>query len=102
MAAKSTRGSANNERRLSSILNHGSETGPGKADWSSADPRWIAAVVVAISRVGGLASFGLSRDQGAHSLTILLDGERQTLWFNASADLDVELQKVFEAFNTSI
>jgi hypothetical protein len=33
---------------------------------------------------------------GAHSLTLLLDGERETLWFNASADLDGELNEIIE------
>lgn len=91
------RGSVNNAGRLAGL------GGNGKAatgDWGAADPRWVAAVVVAVSSRGGAASFGLSRDKGAHSLTIMLDGERATLWFNGDADLDAELEKVFAYVET--
>ncbi len=44
--------------------------------------------------MGGAVTFGLSRDQGAHSLTLLLDGGRETLWFNGNADLEEALDEV--------
>jgi hypothetical protein len=50
--------------------------------------------VVAITGLGGAVTFALSRDQGAYGLTLLLDSERQTLWFNGDADLDAELEGV--------
>lgn len=102
MADKGKRGSVNNGKRLAGLLGRTGGTGTGQADWGTADPRWIQAVIVAVSRIGGLASFGYSRDQGAYNLTILLDGERETLWFNQNADLDLELEQVFEAFNTAL
>jgi hypothetical protein len=44
--------------------------------------------------MGGAVTLGLSRDGGAYSLTLLLESERTTLWFNGGADLDAELEKV--------
>lgn len=91
------RGSVNNDGRLKRLLTGaGKET--GKADWSSVDVRWIGAVVIAITRNGGAVSFGYSRDGGAYSVSIFLDGDRETLWFNGNADVEAELQQVFEAF----
>lgn len=100
MASKGQRGTVNNVKRLEALLGTGSGEHSAGADWGNADPRWIQAVIVAISAIGGAASFGLSRDGGAYSLTVLLDGDRQTLWFNRSADLDLELEKVYNLFKT--
>lgn len=91
------RGSVNNASRLAAFAS-GEATGAG--DWGACDPRWLQAVVVAITGLGGAITFGLSRDGGAHSLTLLLDGDRQTLWFNGSADLDEELEKVYQTLET--
>lgn len=93
----SKRGSVNNAARLAGLRSDGKAQ---KGDWGGCDPRWVAAVVVAVTSRGGAVSFGLSRDGNAHSLTILLDGERETLWFNGDADLDLELEKVFAFFET--
>jgi hypothetical protein len=68
--------------------------GRGGAEWAGCDPKRLLAVVVAITGLGGAVTIGLSRDQGAHSLTLLLDNGRQTLWFNGDADLDLELDNV--------
>jgi hypothetical protein len=54
----------------------------------------VAAVVVNISILGGAATFGLSRDGGAHMLTLMLNKERETLWYNADEDLDECLRAV--------
>lgn len=85
------RGSVNNARRLQAFAER---KGSGGADWGGCDPKWMQAVVLAITGLGGAITFGLSRDEGAHSLTLLLDGDRQTLWFNGDADLDDELEGV--------
>lgn len=88
---KSKRGSVNNKRRLDAF-------GAGKAgaagDWGGCDPRKLQGVIEGITSLGGAVTFGLSRDGGAHSLTLMLDGERETLWFNGKADLDTELDSV--------
>lgn len=88
---RARRGSVKNSARLDAFAGH---TGKGSADWRNCDPKRLQAVVVAITRLGGAVTIGLSRDQGAHSMTLLLDGGRETLWFNGNADLDDELLTV--------
>lgn len=85
---KSRRGSVKNSTRLDAFANR---SGKGEADWGNCDPQRLQAVVVAITGMGGAITIGLSRDEGAHSMTLLLDGGRETLWFNGNADLDEEL-----------
>lgn len=90
------RGSTNNKRRLDAFQKGVGST-PG--DWGGCDPRRLQAVLVAITGLGGAVTFGLSRDGGAHSVTLLLDGERETLWFNGNAELDEELDMVIGALD---
>lgn len=87
----SKRGSVNNNRRLEAFKGR---TGNGNADWGGCSCGKIQDVVTRITELGGAVTFGLSRDQGAHSLTLMLDSERQSLWFNGDADLDEELDGV--------
>lgn len=91
MGKKDGRGSTNNASRLDAFNRASSATG---ADWGSCDPRKLQTVVVQITALGGAITFGLSRDKGAHMLTLLLDGAKQTLWFNGDAELDAELDEV--------
>lgn len=91
------RGSTDNASRLSAFAAKGVSSG---ADWGSCDARWLQAVVVAITKLGGAITIGLSRDSGAYSLTLLLDGDRQTLWFNGGVDLDAELETVYQTLET--
>lgn len=94
---KGKRGSVDNDKRLHRLFNNDEGT---KADWGTADPRAIAAVVTACTRRGGACSFGTSRDGGAFSLTFFLDGQREQLWFNGKADIDAELEQVFYLLET--
>lgn len=87
-----TRGTVRNDSRLEAFGNGGAK---GDADWGGCDPNKLQAVMVAITSLGGAITFGLSRDQGAHSLTLLLDDSKATLWFNGNADLDAELDAVY-------
>lgn len=88
---KNSRGSAKNADRLEAFR-RGSAAGGG--DWGGCDADRLQAVVVGITKLGGAVTFGLSRDKGAHSLTLLLDDARSTLWFNGNADLDEALTGV--------
>lgn len=88
---RGSRGSTKNVDRLEAFA-RGRTAGGG--DWGGCDPKWVQAVVVGITALGGAVTFGLSRDQGAHSLTLLLDDSRQTLWYNGDADLDEALEEV--------
>jgi hypothetical protein len=47
-----------------------------------------------------IVSFKLSRDGGAHGLELYDNGDKASLWFNGDADLDAELEKVFEYLET--
>lgn len=88
---KKTRGTVRNSDRLQAFASGGEQ---GVADWGACDCKWVHAVVVGITAMGGAVTFGLSRDLGAHSLTLMLDGNRKTLWFNGDADLNEELEAV--------
>lgn len=87
----SRRGSTNNKSRLEAFGRSSATTG---GDWGACDPGRIQAVVMGITQLGGAVTFALSRDKGAHSLTLMLDDDRQTLWFNGDAVLDDELLAV--------
>lgn len=88
---KKKRGSVKNTGRLEAFTQTAAH---GGADWGEAQPEGLQAVVVGITALGGAVTFGMSRDKGAHSLTLMLDNNRQTLWFNGDADLDDELAGV--------
>lgn len=90
---KGKRGSVRNDRRLEAFA--GREKSAA-ADWSGCDPERLQAVVHNITELGGAVTFGTSRDGGAYSVTLMLDGERETLWFNGDADVDEKLQTVIE------
>lgn len=96
---KSGRGSVKNTARLDAFAER---VGQGEAEWDTCDAERLKAVVCEITRMGGAVTIGLSRDQGAHSLTLLLDGERQTLWFNGNADLNGELDTVLGVLGSMV
>lgn len=88
---KKARGTTRNNSRLDAFTGGRKK---GSADWGSADPQRLLAAVVKITALGGAITFGLSRDEGAHSLTLLLDDSRATMWYNGDADLDECLDDV--------
>jgi len=90
---KSKRGSVNNGARLEAFTR---QRATGGADWAGCNPELIQAVVSGITVLGGAVTFGMSKDQGAHSVTLLLDGAKATMWFNGNSDLDDELQAVVD------
>lgn len=71
----------------------------GAFDWGEADPVLIAGVVVSVTRHGGLASFGYTRDGGAGTLTVFLDNERSTEYFKPTEDCDQKLASVVDYFH---
>jgi len=95
------RGSVNNKNRLAAFSVGNSQV-VGSCDWGSADPRWLAAVIVAAAKARMEVAFALSRDGGAYSLKLydFESGERVQLWFNGDAVLDDELGKVFAKLDT--
>lgn len=95
-AGNGKRGSVDNKRRLDAFKVGGKGNG---ADWGGVSSEKLLAVVVAITELGGAVTVGMSRDKGAHSLTLMLDSERESLWFNGNADLDEELDMVLGALD---
>ncbi len=93
---KSKRGSVRNDRRLAAISQR---RGGAAADWLGCSSERLQGVVHKITSLGGAVTFGTSRDGGAYSVTLLLDGDRETLWFNGDAELDEELQAVVETLD---
>lgn len=88
---KAKRGSVNNKKRLEAFAKAKGDT---FAEWDGADAELLQGVINKITALGGAITIGLSRDNGAYMMTLLLDGERETLWFNGNADLDEELRLV--------
>jgi hypothetical protein len=90
------RGSVNNTSRLSKFT-AAKEERANTADWSGADPRWLAALVVAATRQSMEIAFVLSKDMGAHGLKLydFTTGERAVLWANGDADLNAFLESVY-------
>lgn len=95
---ESKRGSTNNSKRLDSLRKKANNH--VGADWGNATPEAILGIVVAAQNIGGAVTFGLSRDGGAYMVTILLDGDRETLWFNGEADLAAELFDLYQTLVT--
>jgi hypothetical protein len=85
------RGTVQNTARLDAFKE---QRGATQASWGSCSPKGLQQVICAITEMGGAITIGLSRDLGAHSMTLLLDGGRETLWFNGDANLDDELLNV--------
>ncbi|KKL06180.1 hypothetical protein LCGC14_2598630 [marine sediment metagenome] len=94
---KGKRGSTDNRRRLDAFKKGGVATG---ADWGTAESEKLKSVVVMVTALGGAVTFGMSRDNGAHSLTLMLDDHRETLWFNGDADLGEALDEVAAVLDT--
>ena len=88
---RGTRGEANTANRLKAFK---AEAKAGEAEWATCDAAVLLAVVDLITGLGGAITLGLSRDQGAHFLTLLLDDAKETLWFNGDADLTIKLHEV--------
>lgn len=95
---ESKRGSTNNKKRLDSL--RAKAKSHSGADWDNATPESLQGLIVATQNIGGAITFGLSRDGGAYMVTILLDGDRETFWYNGEADLAAELYDLHESLVT--
>lgn len=95
--SKSKRGSVDNAGRLGKLF-HNKHS--GAVDWANAAPEALLAIVCAVTSRGGACSFGTSRDGGAYSITIMMGGERETLWFNGGADLNMEIEQAIYLIET--
>jgi hypothetical protein len=66
----------------------------GSADWGAAHERWVLSIIIEVTKRGGMASFGLSRDSGAFNVTILLDNDRRTVWIPGGDEVDARLEEI--------
>lgn len=64
------------------------------ADWGTANPLTLQALIANVTAQGGAVRFGYSRDGGAYSLGILGDGEPYTEWIRPSEDLNGVLDEI--------
>ncbi len=90
------RGRVNNKGRLAAFKK---KEQVGDASWATCSAEWMYTVVVGMTRMSGAVMFGVSRDGGAHSLTLFLDKDKTTLWFNGDADLDEALEEVVQTID---
>jgi len=67
-------------------------------DWANADPQRIVALIQAVTAQNGLCSFGYTRDAGAYTLTVILDGERYTDYCRPTEDVDSFLDDLREDY----
>lgn len=96
-AKKKKRGVTDTARSLAGF---GKAEGPkSEMDWGDAMPEMLSAAVLAVTRAGGLVSFGRSRDFSALSVTVFLDDERKVVWWNGDNEIDAELEKLIHYFD---
>lgn len=58
------------------------------ADWGTADPQRVVALISTVTRANGLCSFGYTRDGGTYTITVIVDGERFTDYCRPTESLD--------------
>lgn len=97
---KSAYGTGKNKGKLKKTLsNFGSPaSSQGKATWTEAHPNKVRAIVDVVTDLGGAVMFGKSRDGGALSVTVFMDGDKRTIWIGGDDDLEERLDYIREYF----
>lgn len=67
-------------------------------DWANAEPDRIVALIRTVTTQNGLCSFGYTRDLGAYTLTVILDGERYTDYCRPTEDVNAFLANLIEDY----
>jgi len=67
-------------------------------DWALADAERIVALISTVTSQNGLCSFGYTRDAGAYTLTVILDGERYTDYCRPTEDVNSFLDSLREDY----
>ena|SRR5579872_2223235 len=68
------------------------------ADWGSADAERVLALISAVTGANGLCSFGYTRDGGTYTVTIILDGEKDTEYCRPTEDISAFLDNLIDDF----
>lgn len=93
-SSKKSPGQAAGDGKLA--LAFGSGSSDMERQWDDCDPSYLAWILRGISNLGGAVTFGRSRDKAALSVTLLLDGERNTVWIAPRDDLEAVLTEIAE------
>lgn len=71
-----------------------------RGSWISGQGDWMRAIIVTMTELEGAVIFGKTRDGGALTLTLLLDGDKNTYYIKPSEDIDVALEAIHEELLT--
>lgn len=67
-----------------------------RAEWTTATPAFIHALIVAVAKFDGAIRFGRSRDGGAYAIGVYGDGEPWTDYLPGSKSVDDWLEELIE------
>lgn len=70
----------------------------GIADWEQANAEILRKAIATAASSGGALRFGYSRDGGAYSVGIYVNGEMNTEWLKPDEDLDGFLSDIVEFY----
>jgi hypothetical protein len=70
-------------------------------DWGSVDAERIVALIAAVTRLNGLCSFGYTRDGGSYTITVILDGDKETDYIRPTEDINAALDVLIDDFRDS-
>ncbi len=76
-----------------------------EADWSSVDASAIRNLIVSINAIGGAIRFGRTRDGGAYSMGLHINGEHTNRYVAITEDINVKLLAItaeIDAFAASL
>ena len=85
--------------RLSNALRG---SGRGKVSWASCDPEATASLIEGVTDAGGAVMFGASRDGMALSVTLHLDGDRETIWIDRDKDVSEQLSALIDTLRDTL
>jgi hypothetical protein len=67
-------------------------------DWGTVDAERIIALISTVTSQNGLCSFGYTRDAGAYTVTVIMDGERYTDYCRPTEDVGGFLDSLREDY----
>jgi len=94
---RSSRNSGNlSERREQRRRNRGAGA---VCDWGSVDAERIVHLIATVTAQNGLCSFGYTRDAGAYTVTVIMDGERFTDYCRPTEDVGTFLDALRDDYS---
>lgn len=68
------------------------------AEWGNVDAERILALIAAVTSQGGLCSFGYTRDGGAFTITVIIEGDKQTDYIRPTEDVNSVLDILIDDY----